>query len=482
MFKYRPICFIISLLLIALSAAMLLPALADGLAGNPDWLVFLVSAGVTLAIGGMLALQSIGGDIELNLREAFLLTTAAWVALSAFAALPFVFSTLGIDYTDAFFEAISGLTTTGSTVLVGLDTMPPGLLLWRALLQWMGGIGIIVMAVAILPFLRVGGMQLFQTESSDRSDKILPRPGQIASAILSVYIALTVACAVLYAAFGMTGFDALAHAMTTLATGGYSTKDGSISYFNSPGIEWVGTVFMIAGALPFVLYVRAIQGRVWMFWGDSQVRVFLTSLLIIVGLLTLWLWSVGLYDPATALRLAAFNVVSIVTTTGYASADYGAWGGFAVMMILIVTFLGGCSGSTSGAIKIFRFQVLAVILRWQLNRLFSPNGVFPRRYNGRPLADDAQLSVVAFFALFVTTFGVVAILLGAVGLDFISAVSGAATALANVGPGLGSEIGPSGNFANLPDIGKWILSAAMLLGRLELFTVYVLFLPQFWRG
>ena len=477
----RPVLYTIGLLLSVIGAAMLLPAVVDAVAGNPDWQAFAISGSITLFTAGSLTLGLMVKEVRLDLRQAFLLTALSWTVCAAFAALPFRIAELRLDYADAFFEAVSGLTTTGSTVLVGLDGMPPGILLWRALLQWMGGLGIIAMAIAILPYLRVGGMQLFRTESSDRSEKVLPRPGQYARAVAILYGALTCLCALAYWAGGMTGFEAVAHAMTTLATGGYSTSDASMAHFDSPTVEWAAVFFMVLGALPFVLYLRIIGVDLAALWRDSQVRTFVVFLVVVTLVLGLHLTLTMGTPLLDALRLAAFNIVSVVTTTGYATADYGAWGSFAVVLFFFLTFIGGCTGSTSGGIKIFRFQVLRLFVDRQLQRLYFPQGVVAQRYKGQPLPREVASSVVGFFFIYAMGFTVLTLALAATGLDLVTSTSGAATALGNVGPGLGPIIGPAGNFSTLPDLAKWLLSAGMLLGRLELFTVLILMLPGFWR-
>lgn len=478
---FRPILFILGILIVVMGIAMIIPAIADALASHSDWATFAVSAASSVFLGGLMILGSAGSPIELTLRQAFVLTTLSWVGLSAVGALPLVFSDLGLTYTDAFFEAISGLTTTGSTVLSGLDHMPPGILLWRAMLQWLGGVGIIVMAIAMLPYLRVGGMQLFRMESSDRSEKALPRAAQVAGATSIAYLVLTAACTFAYGLAGMTPFEAITHAMTTVSTGGYSTSDGSLGHFASPAIEWIGVLFMVLGALPFVIYIQAVHGRRDLVWKNSQVRRFLTGLGAVVLVLTLWLWAghdVGILD---ALRLAAFNVVSVVTTTGYATTDYGQWGAFAVLGFFFLTFLGGCTGSTSGGIKTLRFELAVVLIRNQFQRLYQPHGIFPIRYKGQELSAEIARSAMSFIFIFIIAFGVLAIGLSALGLDFLTALSGSATALANVGPGLGDIIGPAGNFSSLPDAAKWMLSTGMLMGRLEFLTVLVALSPMFWR-
>ena len=482
MVDFRPIFFIVGILLTTLALAMLVPMAADLVDGHGDWQVFAGSSGLTLFIGVSMVLTSRAPRFTLNIRQAFLLTAGSWMVLTAFAALPFSFSEMELSYTDSFFEAMSGITTTGSTVITGLDDAPSGILLWRALLQWLGGIGIIVMAVAIMPMLQIGGMQLFHTESSDRSDKVMPRMTQIASGIGLTYLGLTVACVLLLIAVGVGGFDAVVHAMTTIATGGFSTSDSSVGGLGNAAAEGIIVLFMIVGSLPFVLYLRAMGGRPWAIFQDIQVRAFLAIVLFIVAMMAAWrAWSGGV-TVVDAIRTASFNVVSIITGTGYSTTGYDSWGAFATATFFFIMFIGGCAGSTTCGIKVFRFQVLYVTAQAQMRRLVQPHGVFVPHFNRRPVEQDVASSVMSFFFLFVACFGVLALALGALGLDFITAVSGAATAICNVGPALGETIGPSGTFAPLPDAAKWVLAAGMLLGRLELFTILVLFTPSFWRG
>jgi trk system potassium uptake protein len=479
----RPILVVLGILLIILALFMVPPMVADMAAGHADWQVFLAAGAVTLFTGVSLVLMNrTPGFGELNGRQAFVLTTSVWVVVAVFAALPLAFSELNLTLADAVFEAMSGITTTGSTVIVGLDVAPPGILLWRSILQWLGGMGFIVMAVAILPMLRVGGMQLVRTESSDLSEKILPRAAQVASAIGLIYLALTMLCATLYYSAGMTTFEAAAHAMTTLATGGYSTRDASFGGFDNAAIDVVAIVFMCLGALPFVLYIQATNGQLRPLLTDAQVRWFFGIVTAFVLAITSWLVIVEDAAPLDALHHAAFNIVSLITTTGYASTDYGLWGAFPVAALFFLMAVGGCTGSTAGGIKVFRFTVLHAIARNQFARLVRPHGVFVPLFNGRPLPETAAISVMAFVFMYGLSFSIVAIALSALGLDYLTAMSSAVTALGNVGPGLGDIVGPAGNFSALPDTAKWILSFAMLLGRLELFTVLVLFTPTFWRS
>jgi trk system potassium uptake protein TrkH len=478
---FRPIVFIIGLLVTQMGVAMIIPAIADAIAGSRDWTTFAASSAAAVFLGGTFVLSTIGERIALNLRQAFVLTTLSWIALSAVGALPLAFSGLGLSYTDAFFESISGLTTTGSTVLVGLDNLPPGILLWRAMLHWLGGVGIIVMAITILPYLRVGGMQLFRMESSDRSEKTFPRAAQVATATSFAYAVLTVACIIAYSLAGMTAFDAVTHAMATVSTGGFSTSDASIGHFQSPAIEWVATLFMALGALPFVIYIQAVHGKRAVIWKNSQVRRFLIGLGLVVAVLTLFLWLEREVPLLDALRFVAFSVVSVVTTTGFATVDYGQWGSFAVVAFFFLTFVGGCTGSTAGGIKVLRLELAALVIRNQFQRLYQPHGVFTIRYQGQRLQDDVARSAMTFIFIFILAFVFLGLGLSATGLDLITAFSGAATALANVGPGLGPVIGPVGNFSSLPDAAKWMLSAGMLMGRLEFLTVLVALSPMFWR-
>jgi trk system potassium uptake protein TrkH len=482
MFDLRPVGYVLGLLVTVLGLTMGLPMLADIVAQNGHWGVFAEAAAVTTAIGALTTLACANGVSKgLTLQQTFILTTGVWLVLPVFGAIPFVLGATDARFVDAFFEAMSGLTTTGSTVFSGLDDLPAGLLLWRGLLQWFGGIGIIVVAMVFLPELRVGGMQIFRSEGFDTFGKILPRAGEIAQRISVIYVALTVLCGIAYAMLGLGAFDAMVHAMTTIATGGFANYDGSFAALGA-GVEYAGSLFMLLAALPFVRYVQLLAGSAQPLWRDTQVRAFLATVAVLVlGMavyLTLWVGTAS----EIALRKALFNTVSIVTGTGYASADYMQWGTVAIVTLFFAGLIGGCAGSTSCSIKVFRYQLLFASISTQVRRLYAPHGVFEPRYEGRPVAEDVLSSVMAFFVLFLVTLGVVAILLALTGLDFITSVSGAAAALANIGPGLGPQIGPAGNFSVLNDTAKWILSAAMLIGRLELMAVFVLFTTTFWRA
>jgi len=481
MFNFRPVLYAIGILLTILASFMLIPAIFDYLAHDQEWVGFLLSAFLTFFVGLSLTLTNKGQTGNLNIRQAFVLTTGSWLALATFAAFPFKFSGMGLSFTDSFFESMSGLTTTGATILEGLDQMPPGILLWRSILQWIGGIGIIVVALAVLPMLNIGGMQLFRTESSDKSEKILPRTTQISFAIGSVYLLLTVICCIMLIWVGMGQFDAINHAMTTVATAGFSTHDQSIAYFNNPNIEYVMSFFMLASGIPFVLYINALQGNIKAFNKDSQVKWYLSIIILSVFICSLWLSFVKDIHYFEALRLSTFNIISITTTSGFASADYSQWGGFAITLIFLLSVVGGCTGSTTGGIKIFRFQVLYKTAKTQINHLIQPHAIIRPRFNGKPLSEAITGSVMSYIILFAFSFQVLALILSLCGLDYISSMSGAAATLANLGPGLGDTIGPAGNYATVPSTAKWVLSFAMLLGRLEIFTLLVLFSSYFWQ-
>jgi trk system potassium uptake protein len=482
MFDIRPVAYVIGLLVTALGVTMLLPMLVDIAEARGEWPVFLQSAILTMFSGGLIALACSNGVREgLSIQQTFLLTTGVWVALPIFGAIPFVLGATEARFVDAFFEAMSGLTTTGSTVFVGLDGLPKGLLIWRGLLQWLGGIGIIVVAMVFLPELRVGGMQIFRSEAFDTMGKILPRATEISGSISTIYVAITMACAACYMIAGMSVFDATVHAFTTVSTGGFSNYDASFGMFQGPA-EYIASVFMVLAALPFVRYVQMVNGHHKAIFRDSQIRAFLLTAGVLVIVTAVTLITIFPHHPEQAFREALFNITSIMTGTGYASVDYMMWGPFLISVFFFIGLIGGCAGSTACSVKIFRYQLLMSSISVQLRRIRSPHGVFVPRYDGRPVSQEVLNSVISFFTFFVITLGVISVALAFTGLDMITSISGAATAIANIGPGLGPEIGPAGNFAGLNDVAKWILSFAMLLGRLELLAVYALFTVNFWRA
>ena len=482
MLDVRPVGYVIGLLVAVLGLAMVVPMLVDIAEGRGHWSVFVEAGLITFLGGSMIALCSSSGVREgLTIQQTFLLTTSVWVILPLFGALPFIIGATEARFVDAFFEAMSGLTTTGSTVFTGLDDLPKGLLIWRGILQWLGGIGIIVVAMVFLPELRVGGMQIFRSEAFDTMGKILPRAGQIASQISVIYVGITLACALTYLTLGMNTFDATVHALTTVSTGGFANYDASFGVFSGPP-EYAASLFMFLAALPFVRYVQLINGNPFALHRDPQIRGFVLTIAALVGMVIGSLYLDFGYHWEQSLREGLFNIISIISGTGFASVDYMEWGGFPVAIFFFTGLIGGCAGSTACSIKIFRYQLLFASIRAQLQRIRSPHGVFTPRYDGRPVTADVLISVMSFFMFFTVTLGLVSVALGMTGLDFVTSVSGAGAALGNIGPGLGEIIGPAGNFKTLNDPAKWILVAAMLIGRLELMAVYVILTVNFWRA
>ena len=478
----KTVFFIIGTLLIILGLFMLVPYWVQ-IFYEENSHSFLSSSFVTILIGTLFVLANLQHEYQLNLKQTFLFSTLAWIAIASFGALPFVFSDINFSLSDSFFESMSGITTTGSTVITNLDTSPKSILLWRAIMQWLGGVGIIVMAITVLPLLKVGGMQLFKIESSDKPEKILPRTSQIAFIIISTYLVLTFCCAFFYKILGMNLFDSIAHAMTTIATGGFSTHDDSIGYFNNSNIEIIATIFIILGSIPFITYLKFIKGNRKIFFKDVQIKGLVYLFLLSTLIMFLYLFfnnnNILIIEK---IRIASFNVVSILSGTGYVTNDFSLWGKFPLIFFLFLMFIGGCAGSTACGIKIFRFQLLFLFLNNQIKKIIYPNSVFILKYNNQKITDNYMNSVIIFVFAYLFIFILTAMLLSITGLDFLSAISGAATSISNVGPGLGEMIGPNGNFKSIPDVSKWILSFGMLLGRLELFAVLILFFPSFWRN
>jgi len=478
--NFKPVFYINGILLLILSGFMLFPVLIDLADSSNDWRVFASAQIVTSFIGFSLIFTNREKSFSLSLRQTFILVTMSWIFLTVFAALPFAFANINLSLADAFFEAASGLTTTGSTVISHLDGLPRGILLWRAILQGLGGIGFLIVALAVLPLLQISGMQIFKTQSFGM-EKVLPSAQQMAFYILMIYLALIFSAAIMFYIFDMDVFDAFCHAMTAVATAGFSNYDASIGHFDSRAIDLIAIVFMWLGALPFVLYVRFLKGDSAALVHDSQVTAFFSIIFVLAGISTAYLVLTGQKPLFDAFVNATFMVTTLVTTTGFATEDYSQWGPLIIGIAFVATFLGGCSGSTSGGIKTFRLQILWYMFQQQIRKLIVPRGVFHVHYNGKIVEHSVQASVAGFIFVFLLTWLAFALMLLATGLDFLTAMSGAATAISNVGPGLGPVIGPAGNFAALPNDAIWILSFAMLLGRVELLTFFVLLAPRFWR-
>ena len=479
MSNYKTVFFTLGILQIILGIFMLIPIFVQFFFKEIDSSFFGASI-ITIIFGTLFFLSNLDHDKKLSLQQAFLLTALSWLSIAIFGSLPLIFSEVNFSFTNAFFESMSGITTTGSTIIPNLEEMPKAILLWRAILQWLGGIGIIVMAITLMPIMNVGGMQLFKISNSDSSEKILPKSKEIALRLIYIYSGLTTLCAISYKILGMNTFDSITHSMTTIATGGFSNYNESIGFFNSFSIEISAMIFIILGSLPFIAYIKFLNGDRKIFFSDIQIRTFLKIILISILILSIYLF----LDKSSELnfRTVLFNVISILTGTGYVNAQFDNWGGFPLIIFIGLMFIGGCAGSTTCGIKIFRFQILYSFVLNQLKKIIYPKGIFVLKYNQSPVDDKFTASIISFIYMYLVIFFTITALLSLTGLDFITSISGAATSISNVGPGLGSTIGPNGNFSSLPDISKWILSFGMILGRLELFAILVLFLPSFWRN
>lgn len=478
----RPVGYIIGWLVTLLGALMLLPMLLDAWDRDPNARAFAIAAIVSMLAGAAVATACAEARTRtLGLRQGFLLTAGVWAVFPAVAALPLMLGAPHLSVTDAYFELTSALTATGSTVIVGLDLLPRGVLLWRIVATWIGGIGVILLAMILLPVLNIGGMQILRNADFNTLGKIMPRAKAIALSIGSVYAGLTLICALAYVWAGMRGFDALVHAMSTVATGGMANRDTSFAEL-PPAAQWIATVFMLIGSLSFIRYVQLLRGEPRALFEDSQIRTFLAIYAAFVASLVLARRLNGDSLDATALREVAFNLASVISSTGFASTDYSQWGPMAEVVFFCAMMIGGCSGSTTGGPKVFRYQLLFAAISAEVSRLHSPNIVHTPRFQGVAVTDDVLDSVIAYFMMFFLSFGVGAVLLSLFGLDPVSAISGAVACLSNIGPGLGPLIGPVGTFAPLPDPAKWVCSFLMLAGRLELLTVYVIFTAGFWRG
>ena len=480
MSNYKTVFFTLGILLIILGVAMIVP-ISFQLIYNEFDSTFIISGIITITFGILFFLSNIDHLKLINTQQAFLLTALSWLSIAIFGSLPFFFSELSLSITDSFFESMSGITTTGATILENIEKSPKGILIWRAMLQWLGGIGVILMAITLMPIMNIGGMQLLKVTSYDTSEKILPKSKEVSLRLITVYLSLTALCSVFYKIFGMNTFDSITHSMTTIATGGFSNYDQSIGYFNNPNIEIISILFILLGSIPFILYIKFISNEKKIIFRDEQVKLFFKLTLISILILFFYLIIVNKNIYEIHIRSVIFNVVSILTGTGYVTKEFDQWGNFPLIFFLILMFIGGCAGSTTCGIKIFRVHILYYFIRNQLMKIIYPRAIINLKYNNNKVDDKLIASIISFIYLYILIFFVLASLLTLTGLDFITSISGAASSLSNVGPGLGSEIGPNSNYSGLPNESKWLLSIGMILGRLEIFALLIIFLPSFWR-
>ena len=465
MSNYKTVFFTLGVLQIILGVSMSIPIIIQFIFNEFDS-SFISSAIICIIFGVLFFLSNLDHEKKLSLPQAFLLTALSWITIAIFGSLPFIFSNLNLSITDSFFESMSGITTTGSTIIVNLEAVPKSILLWRAILQWLGGIGIIVMAITLMPIMNVGGMQLFKTSNRDTAEKILPRSKQVTIRLITIYLFFTILCCFLYNMFGMSFFDSVTHSMTTLATGGFSNYNDSIGHFNSASIEITSMIFIIFGSIPFIAYIKYLSGDKKIFFSDSQIVTFFKIIAFSVIFMFIYLSIVNKSIFEISLRSISFNVVSILTGTGYVTKDFSQWGNFPLVFFLMLMFIGGCAGSTACGIKIFRVQLLYRFIVNELKKIIYPRGIFIIKYDNNNIDEKFMSSVISFIYLYIVIFFIITALLSLTGLDFISSISAAATSISNVGPGLGEIIGPNGNFSKLSDISKWVLSISMILGRL----------------
>ena len=479
--NYKIVLHITGFLLILTGGFMLTGIPFSVYYGSNDISAILISALITAFIGFITWFYTRKIPKEITKREGYIIVTVGWIAMAAFSTLPFIIHGSIPSFTDAFFETMSGFTTTGGSILKDVEKLPHGLLFWRSMTHWIGGMGIIVLSLAILPILGIGGMQLYQAEVAGPSkDKLHPRVQVTAKRLWAIYVLLTGAQTILLLFGGMNLFDSLCHSFGTLATGGFSTKNLSIAYYNSPFIEYVVIFFMFLGGTNFTLHYLALHGKFKSYFSDNEFRFYSVFIIITVTLMTIYLSIVNSMHIETSFRTVSFSILSILTSTGFATTDYELWAPFSSTFFLFLLLFGACAGSTSGGIKMVRYQLLIKNIIAETKKLLHPSAVIPVRQNGKAVSNDIIAKVSAFVLLYLAIFGIGSLLLSIMGVDLKCSMGSVAACMANIGPGLGMT-GPVGNYSEIPVAGKWLLSLLMLLGRLELYTVLIILTPAFWK-
>ena len=481
MFNLKPIALVSGTVICAVGFFLFIPLFTELIYKTDYWESYAVPILLYLIVGGSLIITNKNIDFKISTKEAYIMTILSWILTTILCAVPFIYTETNLSVIDALFESMSGITTTGATTLANLDSLPKGILIWRSFLQWLGGIGIVIIALIILPFLRIGGMQLFHLEGDDPYEKSLPKASSVIKKIFSIYVALTMILIVLYYIFGMSFFDSVAHSFTTISTGGFSTHDQSFNFFQSDIILTIAILFMIIGSLPFLLLAQTTIKDLFVVFRDHQVRVF--TYILIIAIIIIFYFANIYIDGSFVHKIisVSFNTISIISGTGYISENFENWGNYASVLFLILMFIGGCAGSTTGGLKIFRFQILFKHIIMHLKKMIKPHKVMASNFNNKKIPENTYESVMSFFFIYIFTFALSALLLSFSGLDFITCISAAASSISNVGPGLGAEIGPNGNYDILSPYSKIILVITMFLGRLELLTIFILLIPSFWR-
>ena len=481
MFNLKPIALVSGTVICSVGFFLFIPLITELVYKTESWQSYAVPILLYLIVGGSLVITNKNVDLKISLKEAFIITVLSWLLLTFLCAVPFLYTKVNLGLVDALFESMSGVTTTGATILSNLESLPKGILMWRSFLQWLGGIGIVVIALFILPFLRIGGMQLFHLEGDDPYDKFLPKISSVIKKIFIIYIILTVVLIFLYYIFGMKLFDAITHSFTTISTGGFSSYDNSFGFFDNNKILITAIIFMILGSLPFLVVVQTSYKNLFIVFKDHQVRVFILTLSIATTLIFFFAHNYIDGNYITKIITVSFNTISIISGTGYISDNFENWGNYASVLFLILMFIGGCAGSTTGGLKVFRFQILFKYINLHLNKMLKPHSIIASTFNGKIINETTYESVMSFFFLYILTFFISALLLSFSGLDFLTCISASASTISNVGPGLGSSIGPDGNYGMLDNYSKLVLTATMFLGRLEILTILVLLIPSFWK-
>ncbi len=482
MFNFRTIALVGGTVVCAVGFLLFIPLITEIIYRSESWQSYAVPILLYLIVGGALVITNRNLDLKISNKDAFIITVLSWILFTLLCSVPFIYTEINLSVIDAIFETMSGVTTTGSTILNNIDQASKGILIWRAVLQWLGGIGIIVIALVILPFLRIGGMQLFHLEGDDPYDKFLPKISSVVSKIFIVYCCLTIILFFLYYFNGMTLFDSIAHSFTTISTGGFSTHNDSFGYFNNTRILNIAIVFMILGSFPFLVLAQSSFSHVPLIAKDHQIRLFL--LILIFAILLIYFFAKEYIDGDIFFKVTtiSFNTISIISGTGYVSDNFENWGNYASVLFLILMFIGGCAGSTTGGLKVFRFQILFKYVALHFKKMLKPHIVLASQFNGKTVPDSTYESVMTFFFLYIITFAISALMLSFSGMDFLTCISASASAISNVGPGLGEIIGPEGNYSTLSNYSKIVLIITMFLGRLEMMTIFILFIPSFWRN
>jgi len=481
MLNLKPIALVSGTVVCGVGFLLFIPLITELIYQTESWQSYAVPILLYLIVGGSLVITNRNIELKISIKEAFVITASSWLLLSILCAVPFIYTQSALSLVDALFESMSGVTTTGATVIDNLENLSKGILIWRSLLQWLGGIGIVVIALFILPFLRIGGMQLFHLEGEDPYEKFLPKISSVISKIVSIYIALTAILICLYFLNGMSFFDSITHSFSTISTGGFSTHNNSFAFFESNSILLVSIIFMIIGSLPFLVLARINLRNPFAIFRDQQIKIFILLLLFSISLIYFFAQDYLRGDYLSKIITIAFNTISIISGTGFVSENYENWGNYASVLFLILMFIGGCAGSTTGGIKIFRFQILFKYISLHLKKMLQPHAVLASHFNDKKILESTYESVMSFFFIYILTFAISALLLSFSGLDFMTCFSAAASAISNVGPGLGDIIGPKGNYGSLTDYSKLVLIITMFLGRLEMLTILILFLPSFWK-